>query len=87
MATVVLVHGSSSGGWAWKHVTPHLRAAGHDVCTPTLTGLGERAHLLSPAVNLSLHIQDIVNVLFYEDLSEVILVGQSYGGMVNHRGG
>ena len=82
MAVLVLVHGSSSGGWSWKHVTPHLRAAGHEVYTPTLTGLGERSHLLSPEVNLSLHIQDIVNVLFYEDLRDVILVGQSYGGMV-----
>src|ERR687897_2535380 len=82
MATFVLVHGSSSGGWAWKRVSPHLRASGHDVYAPTLTGLGERVHLLSPDVNLSLHIQDIANVLFYEDLRDVILVGQSYGGMV-----
>jgi pimeloyl-ACP methyl ester carboxylesterase len=63
-------------------VAPPLRAAGHDVYTPTLTGLGERLHLASPRVDLDTHIQDIVNVLHYEDLTGVILVGWSYGGMV-----
>jgi pimeloyl-ACP methyl ester carboxylesterase len=82
VATIVLVHGGFQGGWCWGKVTPHLRAAGHRVVTPTLTGLGERAHLLSPAVNLSTHIQDIVSVLFYEDLHDVILVGHSYAGIV-----
>lgn len=82
MATLVLVHGSSSGGWSWKKVTPALWAAGHVVHTPTMTGLGDRVHLLTPEVNLSLHIRDIVNFMFYEDLYDVILVGQSYGGMV-----
>jgi pimeloyl-ACP methyl ester carboxylesterase len=82
MATFVLVHGAFQGSWCWRKVIPLLRAAQHDVYAPTLTGLGERVHLLGPDVNLSTHIQDIVNVLFYEDLSEVILVGHSYAGMV-----
>lgn len=82
MATFVLVHGCWHGGWCWKKITPLLRAAGHEVYTPTLTGLGERAHLLSPAVNLSIHIVDIVNLLSYEDLEDVLLVGHSYGGLV-----
>jgi pimeloyl-ACP methyl ester carboxylesterase len=82
MATFVLVHGAWHGGWCWKKVTPLLRAAGHEVFTPTLTGLGERAHLLSPEIDLSLHIRDVVNVLEYEDLHGVVLVGHSYAGMV-----
>jgi len=82
MATYVLVHGAWHGGWCWKKVAPLLRAAGHDIFTPTLTGLGERVHLLTPAVGLDTHIQDIVNLLVYEDLREVVLVGHSYGGMV-----
>ena len=82
MATYVLVHGAWHGGWCWKKVTPLLRAAGHDVYTPTLTGLGERAHLLTPAVDLEIHTRDVLGVLAYEDLSGVVLVGHSYGGMV-----
>ena len=82
MATYVLVHGAWHGGWCWKKVAPLLRHAGHEVFIPTLTGLGERAHLLTPEVDLTTHVQDIVGVLTYEDLQEVILVGHSYGGMV-----
>lgn len=82
MATIVLVHGAWGGGWAWKFVAPILRAQGHDVFTPTLTGLGERVHLASPKVNLDTHIQDIVNHLQYEDMENVLLVGWSYSGMV-----
>ena len=82
MATFVLVHGAWLGGWVWKHVTPHLAHAGHLFYTPTLTGLGERIHLATPAVNLDTHIHDIVQVLEFEDLHEVILVGHSYGGIV-----
>lgn len=82
MATFVLVHGAWHGGWCWKKVAPLLRNAGHQVFTPTLTGLGERAHLLTPAIDLTTHVQDIVGVLSYEDLQDVILVGHSYGGMV-----
>lgn len=82
MATFVIVHGAWSGAHAWRKVRPRLRAAGHDVFTPALTGLGERAHLAGPDVSLETHIQDVVGVLEYEDLSEVILVGHSYGGVV-----
>ncbi len=82
VATFVLVHGAWHGGWCWKRVAPALRAAGHDVYTPTLTGLGERAHLANPSIGLETHVQDIVNVLNYEELREVILVGHSYGGLV-----
>ncbi|HZR11775.1 MAG TPA: alpha/beta hydrolase [Acidimicrobiia bacterium] len=82
MATYVLVHGGGHGGWCYGKVAPLLRAAGHDVHAPTLTGLGERAHLLGPAVDLDMHVRDVVAVLHYEDLRDVILVGHSYGGMV-----
>src|ERR1051325_3898654 len=80
--TFVLVHGAWHGGWCWKKLTPLLRAAGHQVFTPTLTGLGERSHLLSPQVDLNTHIKDISLVLEFEDLQDVVLVGHSYGGMV-----
>ena len=82
MATFVLVHGAMGGGWGWRRVAPLLRARGHDVYTPTLTGLGEREHLATPAANLTTHVTDIVNVLRYEDLHDIVLVGHSYGGMV-----
>jgi pimeloyl-ACP methyl ester carboxylesterase len=82
MATFVLVHGGFAGGWCWQEVTPVLHAAGHRVCCPTLTGLGERVHLARPDTDLETHVTDVVNVLRYDDLSEVILVGHSYGGMV-----
>jgi pimeloyl-ACP methyl ester carboxylesterase len=82
MATYVLVHGGGHGGWCYGKVAPLLRAAGHDVYAPTLTGLGERSHLLGPAVDLDMHVRDVVAVLHYEDLRDVILVGHSYGGMV-----
>jgi pimeloyl-ACP methyl ester carboxylesterase len=70
------------GGWCWKKVTPILRAAGHEVYTPTLTGLGERAHLHYPEIDMHTHIQDVVNVLEYEDLRQVILVGHSLAGFM-----
>jgi pimeloyl-ACP methyl ester carboxylesterase len=82
MATYVLVHGGGHGGWCYHKVARLLRASGHDVHCPTLTGCGERAHLVSPATDLEMHIQDIVNVLHYEDIRDAILVGHSYGGMV-----
>jgi pimeloyl-ACP methyl ester carboxylesterase len=82
MTTFVLVHGGGHGGWCYRKVAALLRAAGHEVFTPTLTGLGERRHLLTAATDLSTHITDIVNTLVYEDLHEVILAGHSYGGMV-----
>jgi pimeloyl-ACP methyl ester carboxylesterase len=82
MATYVLVHGAWEGGWSWKAVAQELQAAGHDVYRPTLTGSGERAHLSSPEIDLETHILDIVNVLRYEELRDINLVGYSYGGMV-----
>lgn len=82
MTTFVLVHGAWHGGWCWRRVTPLLRAAGHDVHAPTLTGLGERAHLSGPSVNLDTHIGDVVGVIEAEDLHDVVLVGHSYGGFV-----
>ena len=82
MSTYVLVHGAWHGAWCWEKLTPHLTAAGHRVITPTLTGLGERAHLLAPEVGLTRHIADVAEVIGREDLRQVILVGHSYGGMV-----
>jgi pimeloyl-ACP methyl ester carboxylesterase len=82
VATFVLVPGGWCGGWIWKKLSPLLRAAGHDVYTPTPTGLGERAHLSRPDVDLDTHIFDAVNVLVFEDLRDVTLLGWSYGGMV-----
>ncbi len=82
MNTYVLVHGAFHGGWFWKRVAKTLRTAGHEVYTPTLTGLGERAHLLSPEIGLATHVQDVVSLLEYEDLHDVLLMGHSYGGMV-----
>jgi len=82
MATFVVAHGAWSAGWAWKKVRPLLRARGHEIFTPTYTGIGERAHLAHKDIDLEAHIRDILAVLEYEDLREVILVGHSYGGMV-----
>lgn len=81
-ATYVLVHGAGHGGWCYQRVARLLRAEGHEVYTPTLTGLGERGHLLTPEVGLDTHIADIVAVLEHEDLHDVILAGHSYGGIV-----
>jgi pimeloyl-ACP methyl ester carboxylesterase len=80
--TFVLVHGAWSGGWCFHKVADRLRAKGHRVFTPTLTGQGERTHLGKGGVNLSLHLTDVLNVFHYESLSDVILAGHSYGGMV-----
>lgn len=82
MATYILIHGAWHGSWCWKRVRNSLRTAGHEVFTPTLTGLGERSHLASPAVSLSTHIADIVNLIKWEELSDVILCGHSYAGCV-----
>lgn len=80
--TIVFVHGAWAGGWHYTKVEPLLEAAGHRVYRPTMTGLGERVHLARPEIDLSTHIEDIVNVLEFEALSDVVLVGHSYGGMV-----
>jgi pimeloyl-ACP methyl ester carboxylesterase len=82
MATYVLVHGGGHGGWCYQRVAGLLRGSGHEAYAPTLTGLGERSHLMSQDVDLDLHVRDVVALLFYEDLRDVILVGHSYGGMV-----
>jgi pimeloyl-ACP methyl ester carboxylesterase len=82
MATYVLVHGAWHGGWCWRAVARSLRAAGHEVYAPSLTGLGDRRHLAAPDIDLDTHVMDVVNLLEMEDLTEVILVGHSYGGMV-----
>lgn len=82
MATYVIVHGGWGGGWEWQAVARGLAAEGHEVHCPTLTGLGERAHLASPAVGLSTHVQDVVAMLTALELRDLLLVGQSYGGMV-----
>jgi pimeloyl-ACP methyl ester carboxylesterase len=82
MATYLICHGAWSGGWSWNKMRQLLRAAGHEVFTPTYTGLGERAHLTHPMIDLETHIQDILGVIEYEDLRDFILVGHSYGGTV-----
>jgi pimeloyl-ACP methyl ester carboxylesterase len=82
VTTFVLVHGAWHGGWVWRRVVPLLRAQGHDVLAPTLTGLSDRAHLLSPSVGLDTHVRDVVALLEVEDLSDVVLVGHSYAGQV-----
>ena len=83
MANIVVAHGAWSAAWAWKKVRPLIAAAGHLFFTPTYTGLGERAHLASADNNLETHIADVLGVITYEDLRDVILVGHSYGGMVS----
>lgn len=82
MATYVLVHGGWSGAHGFRHVRRLLQQAGHEVFTPSLTGIGERVHLASPQVDLSTHIHDVVNAVLYEDLDEIVLLGYSYGGAV-----
>lgn len=78
----VLVHGAGHGGWMWKRVRDQLHAKGHRVFTPTLTGLGERSHLMSGDITLQTHIDDVVNVFEWEDLTDAVLVGHSYAGWV-----
>jgi pimeloyl-ACP methyl ester carboxylesterase len=82
LAIIVLAHGAWSAAWAWKKMRPLMAAAGHEFFAPTYTGLGERAHLASPDNDLKTHIQDVLGVLTFEDLRNVVLIGHSYGGMV-----
>jgi len=82
MSTYVLVHGAWRGSWIWKRVRKRLQECGHEVFTPTLTGVGERCHLLTPQVNLETHIADVINLIRWEELSDVVLCGHSYGGCV-----
>ena len=80
--TIVIVHGAWGGSWAWRKVDTLLREKGFNVYRPQLTGLGERVHLSRPDIGLSTHIDDVVNMILFEDLHDIILVGHSYGGMV-----
>ena len=82
MAAFVVAHGAWSAGWAWRKMHPLMRALGHTLITPTYTGIGERSHLAHAGIDLNTHITDVLNMLHCEDLSDVILVGHSYGGMV-----
>lgn len=82
MSVFVLLHGAWHGGWVWQRVTPLLRAAGHEVHAPTLTGVSDRAHLLSPQVGLATHIEDVVALIEAHDAQDVVLVGHSYAGQV-----
>lgn len=82
MAVFVVAHGAWTGGWFWKKLRPLLQAEGHAVFTPTYTGVGERAHLAHPDIDLDHHINDVLQLLRFEDLRDVVLVGHSYGGMV-----
>ena len=82
MSTYVLVHGAWRGSWIWKRVRRLLQARGHEVFTPTLTGVADRSHVSSPSVNLDTHITDVTNLIRWEELSDVILCGHSYGGCV-----
>jgi pimeloyl-ACP methyl ester carboxylesterase len=80
--TFVLVHGAWHGGWCWRRVSDLLEAKGHKVFTPTLTGVGERSHLLTKDINLATHVTDVVNMIKWEDLKDIVLVGHSYAGCV-----
>jgi len=82
MGTYVLVHGGWSGAHGFRHVRTRLQRAGHEAFTPSLTGIGERAHLTSPEVGLGTHVRDVVNHVLYEDLDGIVLLGFSYGGLV-----
>jgi pimeloyl-ACP methyl ester carboxylesterase len=82
MATFVLVHGAYQGGWIWQHVTNRMRAAGHQVYAPSLDGCGERKGTVRPGITTETHADEIAQLLFYEDLNNVVLVGTSSGGMV-----
>ncbi|WP_332776855.1 alpha/beta fold hydrolase [Polaromonas sp.] len=82
MANFVLVHGAWHGGWCWQRVTTALQAQGHRVHALTLTGVGERAHLLSPAITLDTHVDDVISAIEVEELSDVILAVHSYAGMI-----
>ena len=80
--TFLLVHGAWHGGWCWRLVADRLRKAGHEVYAPSLTGLGERSHLINRTIDLETHIEDVVQLMEMEDLRDIVLVGHSYGGMV-----
>ena len=80
--TILVCHGAWSGGWSWKKMFPLAQAAGYRMVVPTYTGLGEREHLVNPAIDLETHIQDILGTIRFENLNDIILLGHSYGGMI-----
>lgn len=82
MSTFLLVHGAWHSGRCWERVVPLLESAGHRVCAPSLTGYGDRAHLLGPEVGLDTHVADVVTLIREQDLTDVVLVGHSYAGLV-----
>jgi pimeloyl-ACP methyl ester carboxylesterase len=82
VSSFVLVHGAWHGAWCWRALERLLRRAGHETFAPTLTGVADRSHLMSAAINLDTHIDDVVNLVKWEGLSDIVLVGHSYGGMV-----
>lgn len=82
MAVFLLVHGAMHGGWCWRRLVPYLQKEGHEVFTPTLTGMGERSHLITRETGLYTHVDDLLGVLKFEDLSDTIVVGHSYAGLV-----
>src|SRR3569833_4737141 len=82
MSVIVIVHGGWAGGWMYKDLARELQALGHEVYRASLTGSGERSHLMRPDISLDTHIRDVVNILEYEELTDVVLVGHSYGGFV-----
>ena len=81
MSTFVLIHGAWHGGWCWQRVAPLLRAQGHEVLMPSLSGMGEHAHMLSPQITLETHVQDVVNLCERHEVKDAVLVGHSYGGI------
>jgi pimeloyl-ACP methyl ester carboxylesterase len=82
MANFILVHGAWHGGWCWRHVVQALAGAGNRTCAVTLTGVGERAHLMSPAITLETHISDVINAIEMEEMDDVVLAVHSYAGMI-----
>lgn len=82
MASIILIHGAFTGGWLWRFTAQSLAQLGHEVHRPTLTGCGERSHLLRPELSLAMHVQDVAQLLFHEDMERVVLVGHGYGGMI-----
>src|SRR5271168_570345 len=82
MATFVLIHGAYQGGWIWKPTATRLREAGHLVCAPSLDGCADRRHALRPGITVDTHAAELAELLFYEDLNDVVLTGTSSGGMV-----
>ena len=85
MANIVLLHGAYQGGWIWQNVVPHLRAAGHNVFAPSLDGCGERRATLRPGIDTESQAAEVADMLFFEDLKDIVLVGTSCGGMVGAR--